>query len=74
MGFQYLVNQNLSQSISIPSQALDWARTGSREGERPVPANPYGLRGIDGISILSKSKSLSIYINPLTSSRLGETR
>jgi hypothetical protein len=38
MGFQYLVNQNLSQSISIPSQALDWARPGSPEGERPAPA------------------------------------
>jgi hypothetical protein len=29
--------------------------------------NPYGLRGIEGVSILSKSKFLSIRINPLQS-------
>jgi hypothetical protein len=27
--------------------------------------NPYGLRGIEGVSIPSKSKSLTIHINPL---------
>jgi hypothetical protein len=29
--------------------------------------NPYGLRGIEGVSIPSKSKSPSIRINPLQS-------
>jgi hypothetical protein len=29
--------------------------------------NPYGLRGIDGVSIPSKSKSPPIHINPLQS-------
>jgi hypothetical protein len=29
--------------------------------------NPYGLRGIEGVSIPNKSKSLPICINPLQS-------
>jgi hypothetical protein len=59
-------------NLSEPSSAHGLGRGG---GVNPVPPlglvrfypNPYGLRGIEGVLIPIKSKSLSICINPLQS-------
>ena len=48
------------------AQLLPFLRS-SKLGHVRFYPNPYGLRGIEGVSIPSKSKSLPIRINPLES-------